>query len=154
MDGKTPPSSTALSLGHKDRHGHAPRGGSPSPSASRPALSTVSPASINLSFLHLALNPENPFSTRGQRPQQVLLSEQSSPKGQLAVGRLAMLGARKGVGWGYGWGGYLRTEPSVSQVLSQAPEATVPASQQPPLPKNSVLQRLLVAVEGTSRHQP
>ena len=32
---------------------------------------TVSLASINTSFLHLGLNPENSFSTHVQRPQQI-----------------------------------------------------------------------------------
>ena len=51
-----------LSLGYKNSHDHAPGVSSPWLSGSWPTVLTASLASINLSFLHLALNLENSFS--------------------------------------------------------------------------------------------
>ena len=51
-----------LSLGYKNRHNHTPRVSSPCSAESRPTGLTLSLASINLPFLHLALSLENSFS--------------------------------------------------------------------------------------------
>ena len=59
-----------LSQGYKNRQGHTPGVSSPWSAGSWPTVLTVFLASINLSFLHFGLNPENSFSTHVQRPQQ------------------------------------------------------------------------------------